>query len=137
MKYGLIFFVMCLITGNYVVSHAQTTERPRPAEWSNLVFGGRFMDRFLPMENLDDLTSDTWGAANVLPRSVHNGIENRKWSYWGGNIKLGEDGKYHLYVCGWLESSPKGHNTWPASIVFNATSANKSGPYVVMDTRLK
>ena len=28
----------------------------------------------------------------------------------------------NLFVCGWLESSPKGHATWPGSIVFNAVS---------------
>lgn len=114
--------------------HSQTTERPRPAEWSNLVYGGRFMDRFLPMPNLGKLTRDTWGAENVLPRYTDNGIENRKWSFWGGNIKLGKDGKYHLYVCGWLESSLKGHNEWPNSTVFHAVCDNSFGPFVVKDT---
>jgi len=116
------------------VTNAQITERPRPAEWNNLVYGGRFMDRFLPMPNLGKLTSDTWGESNVVPRYTDNGIENRKWSFWGGNIKKGEDGKYHLYVCGWLESSQKGHATWPQSTVFNAVSDNSFGPFVVKDT---
>jgi hypothetical protein len=114
--------------------NAQTTERPRPAEWNSLVFGGRFMDRFLPMPNIRKLTSDTWGDTNVVPRYIDNGIENRKWSYWGGNIKFGEDGKFHLFVCGWLESSLKGHNEWPNSIVFNAVSDNSFGPFIVKDT---
>jgi len=86
------------------------------------------------MPNLGQLTRDTWGAENVLPRYSDNGIENRKWSFWGGNIKLGEDGKYHLYVCGWPESSPKGHNEWPNSTVFNAVSDNSFGLFVVKDT---
>lgn len=113
---------------------AQTTERTRPAEWSNLVYGGRFMDRFLPMPDVGQLTRDTWGGDNVLPRYTGNGIENRKWSFWGGNIKLGEDRKYHLYVCGWLESSPKGHNEWPNSTVFHAVCDNSFGPFIVRDT---
>lgn len=129
---SLILIVACLTCT--LSLNAQTTERPRPAEWSNLVYGGRFMDRFLPMPTLGPLTRDTWGADNVLPRDIKNGIENRKWSYWGGNIKLGEDGKYHQFVCGWLESSPRGHATWPNSTVFNAVSDNSFGPYVVKDT---
>ncbi len=123
-----------LITLFVFQANAQTTERSRPAEWSNLVFGGRFMDRFLPMPNLRSFTRDTWGADNVLPRYTDNGIENGKWSFWGGNIILGEDGKYHLYVCGWPESSPKGHNEWPNSTVFNAVCDNSFGPFVVKDT---
>lgn len=132
MRLNFLFFA--LITLFVFQANAQTTERPRPAEWSNLVFGGRFMDRFLPMPNMHALTRNTWGADNVLPRYTDNGIENRKWSFWGGNIKLGEDGKYHLYVCGWPESSPKGHNEWPNSTVFNAVSDNSFGPFVVKDT---
>jgi len=132
MKLNILFFA--LITLFVFQVNAQTTERPRPAEWSNLVLGGRFMDRFLPMPDMGQLTRDTWGADNVLPRYTDNGIENRKWSFWGGNIKLGEDGKYHLYICGWLESSPKGHATWPNSTVFHAVCDNSFGPFVVKDT---
>ena len=114
--------------------YSQTIIRERPAEWDNLVFGGRFMDRFLPMPNSGKLTSDTWGAENVVPRYIENGIENRKYSFWGGNKVLGEDGKYHFYVCGWPESSPRGHATWPQSTVFHAVSDNLYGPFVVKDT---
>ncbi len=51
------------------------------------------MDRFLPIPVLGPLSSDTWGADNVLPRYVDNGIEDREWSYWGGNALKGPDGK--------------------------------------------
>lgn len=133
-KIKLLFFAI-LISFSFARSvHSQTQDRPRPAEWSNLVFGGRFMDRFEPMPNVGKSTSETWGDKNVLPRFVDNGIENRKWSFWGGNIKPGDDGKYHFFVCGWLESSPKGHNEWPNSIVFHAVSDNSFGPFVVQDT---
>ena len=134
MRLNFLFFALLTFFVSIIEVNAQTTERPRPAEWSNLVFGGRFMDRFLPMPNLGQLTRDTWGAENVLPRYSDNGIENRKWSFLGGNIKLGEDGKYHLYVCGWPESSPKGHNEWPNSTVFNAVCDNSFGPFIVKDT---
>lgn len=85
------------------------------------------MDRFLPMKG-NKLSSDTWGTAGVRPRYVDNGIEDRIWSYWGGNIRKGEDGKYHLMVCGWLEASPKGHMEWGNSWVFNTVSDNLTGP---------
>ncbi|HZL11295.1 MAG TPA: glycoside hydrolase family protein [Prolixibacteraceae bacterium] len=134
MKLKVALFCLVTFFALITVVKAQTTERQRPAEWSKLVYGGRFMDRFLPMPNIGKLISDTWGADNVLPRYTDNGIENRKWSFWGGNIKLGEDGKYHFYVCGWLESSPRGHATWPESTVFHAISDNSFGPFVVKDT---
>ena len=134
MKITAALFVMLVLFLQFSPGLAQTTERPRPAEWSGLVFGGRFMDRFLPMQSQGGLSKDTWGADNVLPRYIDNGIENRKWSFWGGNIKMGDDGKYHLFVCGWLENSTQGHNTWPGSIVFNAVSDHQYGPFVVKDT---
>ena len=46
---------------------AQITERPRPAEWDNLVEGARFIDRFLPMP-AGKLSADVWGAKEVVPR---------------------------------------------------------------------
>ncbi len=112
----------------------QTIERPRPKEWEGLVYGGRFMDRFLPMPNIGELNSNTWGDSAVIPRYTDNGIENDKWSFWGGNIIQGDDGKYNMYVCGWLESSPQGHETWPESTVFHAVSDNSFGPFVIKDT---
>ena len=110
------------------VTFSQVTKRERPKEWDQLVNGARFMDRFLPMKG-NKLSSDTWGTAGVRPRYVDNGIEDRIWSYWGGNIRKGEDGKYHLMVCGWLEASPKGHMEWGNSWVFNTVSDNLTGPF--------
>lgn len=117
--------ILCLLSS---FSFSQVTERERPKEWDQLVKGARFKDRFLPMKG-NVLSSDTWGVAGVVPRYVDNGIEDRIWSYWGGNIKKGDDGLYHLFVCGWLESSPKGHAEWPNSLVFNTVSDNLTGPF--------
>ncbi|TFH26398.1 MAG: hypothetical protein E4H10_07110, partial [Bacteroidia bacterium] len=114
-----MFLLGLLLNANL---QAQITERERPAEWNDLVYGGRFMDRFLPMPPMGTLTSETWGAENVLPRYVENGIEDPEWSYWGGNALLGTDGKYHLYVCRWREDSRKGHMEWPNSMVVHAIS---------------
>ena len=124
-------FKFALLGVMFLISHSsfsQITERERPAEWKQLVKGARFMDRFLPMKG-NVLASDTWGADCVLPRYVDNGIEDGIWSYWGGNIRKGEDGKYHLFVCGWLECSPKGHMEWPNSYVFHTVSDNLTGPF--------
>ncbi|MDR0536277.1 MAG: glycoside hydrolase family protein [Puniceicoccales bacterium] len=106
----------------------KVTQRALPPEWKQLVPGGRFMDRFEPMRG-SRLSSDTWGAPNVIPRLVDNGIEEREYSYWGGNILRGEDGRYHLFVCGWLEKSPRGHAEWGNSDVFHAVSDTMHGPF--------
>lgn len=55
---------------------AQITERPRPAQWQQLVPGARFMDRFLPMQG-SKLVADSWGAKGVKLRLADNGIESR------------------------------------------------------------
>ncbi len=107
----------------------QVTERHRPAEWDNLVKGGRFMDLFEPIAPIGTLTTDTWGTEGVRPRYVDNGIEEAAYSYWGGNILKGDDGKYHLFVCRWREDSPKGHWEWPNSIVVHAISDSPQGPF--------
>ncbi|UCD52796.1 MAG: glycoside hydrolase family protein [Phycisphaerales bacterium] len=113
---------------------AQSVERPRPEAWKDLVYGGRFMDRFLPMPVQGPLTSETWGADNVVPRYIENGLEDRQWSYWGGNALLEADGEYHLFVCRWREDSQRGHHEWPRSVVVHAVADRSTGPYKVKDT---
>lgn len=111
---------------------AQITDRQLPAEWQHLVRGGRFMDRFLPMP-AGISSKNVWGAECVIPRYVDNGIEDSTYSWWGGNIIRSDDGKYHLFVCGWLESSPGGHTDWPNSTVFHAVADKPAGPFKVKD----
>ncbi|MCK4999134.1 MAG: glycoside hydrolase family protein [Anaerohalosphaera sp.] len=125
-----VLLVFCVFV---LDANALSVDRERPPEWDNLVYGGRFMDRFEAMPVQGELTGDTWGADNVVPRYVDNGIEDSEWSYWGGNAKLGADGKYHLYVCRWAEDSKNGHMQWPWSIVVHAVSDNSFGPYKVKD----
>ncbi|HUU20679.1 MAG TPA: glycoside hydrolase family protein [Sedimentisphaerales bacterium] len=132
-SYVLIWILLtsCLFT---LDANAQTVARERPDEWNKLVYGGRFMDRFLAMPVQGELTSETWGADNVKPRYIDNGIEDNEWSYWGGNAVLGTDGKYHLYVCRWREDSRRGHAEWRNSIVVHAVADISTGPYKVKDT---
>ena len=113
--------------------NAQITERTLPAEWKHLIDGGRFKDRFLPMPD-GKSGENVWGTDSVRLRYVDNGIENPELSFWGGNILKDKDNKYHLFVCGWAENSPKGHMTWPQSTVFHTTSERLSGPYTICDT---
>ncbi len=108
--------------------NAQDTQRKRPEEWKALVYGGRFMDRFLPSPVRNQLASDTWGVDAVKPRDILNGIEHPDWSYWGGNVKK-VGGEYHLFVCRWSEREPKGHMAWPRSHVVHAVAPNPWGPY--------
>lgn len=112
---------------------AQITKRERPKEWSQLVPGARFLDRFEAMPN-GKLSSGTWGADSVRPRFINNGIEMDGFSFWGGNILQTPDKKYHLFVCGWPENSPKGHMFWPNSTVYHTMSDSLHGPFVICDT---
>ena len=124
--------VICLLVQVFVVQiQAQITERQRPKEWDNLVTGARFLDRFQPIPVIGELNNNTWGADDVIPRYVNNGIEEKEWSYWGGNILIGDDGKYHLFVCRWPENSKKGHMEWPRSEVVHAVCENSLGPFKV------
>ena len=130
----LNFLLTAVLTYSAAVSAVgQITERQRPVEWANLVRGGRFMDRFEAMPD-GNLRADVWGADSVRPRFVDNGIERPDLSFWGGNIVRGDDGRYHLFVCGWPERSEKGHMTWPASTVYHTTSSRPWGPYTIADT---
>ncbi len=128
---AIVLIAIHLIAGNI---YAQITERERPDAWENLAYGGRFMDRFLPIPIMGELSSVTWGADNVIPRYAENGLEDMDWSYWGGNALLGPDGNYHLFVCRWREDSRKGHMEWPRSIVVHAVSENPLGPYMVRES---
>lgn len=123
----LLASVVCASLG------AQVTERTRPVEWEQLVPGARFMDRFLPMPDGVKGTH-VWGTDSVQNRYVDNGIECSDMSFWGGNILQTSDGKYHLYVCGWPERSPKGHMFWSNSMVFHAVSDRLSGPYRIQNS---
>lgn len=128
----LVMFVMAL-TMCFTSVMSQVVTRERPVEWQKLVKGARFMDRFLPMPD-GIRQKNIWGSDSVLNRYVDNGIEMSGMSFWGGNILKTADGKYHLYVCGWPESSPKGHMFWPNSTVFHAVSEKLSGPYKIQNS---
>lgn len=130
MKRTLVFLTLsCLVAG----LHAQVEERERPAEWSQLVEGGRYMDRFETMPE-SRLAHASWGALAVRNRYVDNGIEQDGMSFWGGNIIRDKDGFCHLYVCGWPEDSPSGHMFWSNSTVFHAISPRPSGPYRIQNS---
>ena len=131
--YSIFLCASAVLLLNTQNADAQITERPRPAEWDHLVEGARFIDRILPMP-AGKLSSDVWGAKNVIPRYVDNGIEDDVRSYWGGNIIKDNAGQYHLYVCGWPENSPKGHMFWPKSTVYHAVCNNSIGPFIIKDT---
>lgn len=116
--------------GVSLMSDAQITERARPAEWTQLVRGARFVDRFLPMPD-GKKGQNLWGTDSVQNRYVDNGIELPEISFWGGNILQTTDGKFHLYVCGWPEDSPEGHMFWRNSTVYHTVSDCLSGPYKI------
>ncbi|QVY66591.1 glycoside hydrolase family protein [Polaribacter sp. Q13] len=123
--------ILVLLVCSTLALQGQDVERPAPDDWKGIVFGGRLMDRFLPMPETGEKTANTWGAKNVKPRYIDNGLEDNEWSYWGGNIQIDDNGTYHLFVCRWREDDPKGHMAWPRSEVVHAISENSIGPYKV------
>ena len=127
-----LFFLMAA-SFLFAPVHAQITERERPAEWQHLVKGARIMDRFLPMPD-GIQAKGIWGTDSVLNRYVDNGIELPGVSFWGGNILQDTEGKYHLFVCGWPEYSPKGHMFWSNSTVFHAVSDRLTGPFKIRNS---
>ena len=125
--------LLALLCSTALTSQAQITDRKLPAKWSNLVEGGTFKDRFLPMKGSKLSSDDAWGAACVKPRFIDNGVENKDYSYWGGNILQDKNGMFHMYVCGWKENTPKGHMSWAGSDVFHATAKKLHGPYSIQE----
>lgn len=132
-KSTIIFLASLFLLFMQFNGFSQVKEREIPKEWEKLVEGGRFRDLFLPMQGGKKQKVGNWGADAVKNRFVDNGIEDKTNSYWGGNIKFA-DGKYHLFVCGWPESSSKGHMAWPGSIVYHTVSKDIHGPYKIVDT---
>ncbi|MDZ8120033.1 CARDB domain-containing protein [Pontiella agarivorans] len=129
---ALIGLIACISQEGWAAKKikGQAVERERPAEWKNLVYGGRFMDRFEPMPDLGGMTSDTWGE--VVPRDINNGLEHADWSYWGGNT-LKRGGQYQLMVCRWPENDPKGHFAYHESIIVRAVSDSPFGPFTAQE----
>lgn len=127
------YFLLLGTLFTLITLNAQIIERERPAEWQQLIKGARFMDRFLPMPG-NIVAEDVWGGDSVKYRFIDNGIELPETSFWGGNILQTPDGKYHLFVCGWPENSPKGHMFWRHSTVYHATSEYVHGPFAIQDT---
>ncbi|TWT78854.1 hypothetical protein CA13_02510 [Planctomycetes bacterium CA13] len=101
-----------------------------------LVRGGAFKDLILPVPIINKLESEgIWGIDKVLPRDKDNGVEDDQWCYWGGNPVKGKDGKYHIAVCRWPEST--GHHGWFESEIAHCVSNNPFGPYVITQTIVK
>lgn len=127
-KFELIILIALL--GFSVCTFAKKKEPEPYTPPEGMIRGAQFIDRFLPMPIQKGLETELWGAPVVIPRDVHNGIEDPDWSYWGGNSILGEDGKYHFFVCRWSENSPEGHAGWRHSETAYAVADNPTGPYV-------
>ena len=89
------------------------------------------MDYFLPMPIHGVLSSNAWGAPNVLPRDPQNGLEDvtlKHWCYWDGKIIQAQDGKYHMFASRWDQGL--GHGGWGTSKAVHAVSDNPTGPYL-------
>jgi len=89
------------------------------------------IDYFLPTPIHGSLSTNAWGAANVLPRDPQNGLEDptvKQWYYWDGQIIKAPDGKYHMFASRWNQAL--GHNGWGTSLAVHAVADDPLGPYV-------
>ncbi|GAB5561773.1 MAG: glycoside hydrolase family protein [Synoicihabitans sp.] len=126
-RYSVYWIGLFLASGLGAQNHGESAYRVP----DGLVRGAAFKDLFLPQPLREPLRSNLWGTPEVLPRDAANGIEDAKWSYWGGNVIPGSDGREHLFVCRWLESSAKGHFEYHDSEVVHAVADDPLGPFVV------
>jgi hypothetical protein len=103
-----------------------------PAAGASDAGGKTLIDYFLPTPIVCPLTSNTWGAAGVVPRDICNGLEdstNKQWQYWDGKILQGTDATYHMYAGRWPQAN--GFADWPNSVMVEAVSTSMlMGTYV-------
>ncbi len=90
-------------------------------------------DFFLPIPPRCPLVGKgVWGGANVLPRDVCNGLEDKKlekWCYWDGSIVKGPDGKYHMFASRWTQAVHHSRGWRVESKGIHAVSDHFLGPY--------
>ena len=91
-------------------------------------------DYFLPMEPQGPLVSNgIWGAENVLPRDIRNGLEDpqlKNWCYWDGRIVKDDEGKYHIFSSRWNQKFSHAQGWKENSRATHAVSDHIMGPYV-------
>jgi len=138
---SLALVIITLLTALCPV--AEAANRPAPPNLypgplyqpPGLVWGAAFKDRILPMPIYDALEEEgIWGADGVIPRDIHNGIEDPQWSYWCISGFQGEDNRYHMYACRWPSNDPRGHGAWPDSEVVYAIGDKPTGPFIYQHT---
>jgi hypothetical protein len=116
---------LALVSNSFGQETNSGTPPNRPAAGKTLI------DYFLPMPIRGSLSKDVWGAPDVLPRDVQNGLEDttmKQWCYWDGQIIKGPDGKYHMFASRWDQA--RGHSGWGGSLAVHAVSDNIIGPYL-------
>ena len=107
-----------------------------PAASQNLVTGGQFKDRIMPMQGrvtLETMKADNpgatiWGAAGVRNRDVDNGVEADGMNIWGGNVYKDDEGTYHQFVAGW-DGVNRPFSYWANSDIYHFTSTTPYGPF--------
>lgn len=98
----------------------------------------QFMDCYMPMPIVGELTTECWGTEMVGARDQSNGLEDTDlsdYSYWDGTIlKNEENGKYYMFASRWYQAGghwgENGVSGWQGSQAVYAVSDNLYGPYV-------
>lgn len=119
------------------------TPTPEPTKVSEIIVEekeidmNQFMDGFLPMPIVEELSKECWGAEMVGARDQGNGLEDRDLSdycYWDGAIiKDDESGKYYMFASRWNQAGghwgENGIPGWQGSQAIYAVSDSLYGPY--------
>src|SRR5215471_12495201 len=103
-----------------------------------------FINYFLPTPIVGGVTTNAWGAPEILPRDPKNGLEDtslkdlplvttngvdeKRWYYWDGQIIKSPNGKFYMFASRWDQA--RGHGGWGGSSAVYAVSDNLFGPYV-------
>ncbi|MGA9637563.1 hypothetical protein [Flavobacterium sp.] len=92
------------------------------------------IDFFKPIPIQKPLVADRiWGAPNVLPRDITNGLEDstmKNWCYWDGSIIKDNKGNYHMYSSRWTQEMSHSDGWHIGTKAVHSMSKNVLGPYV-------
>ncbi|HEX8301015.1 glycoside hydrolase family protein [Sphingomonas sp.] len=114
-----------------LAASSQTATAPSLQPTSVPVLGPKpFIAYFKPTPMSGKLSATAWGAAEVGPRDIRNGLEDssmKRWSYWDGQILKGSDGKYRMFASRWDQA--RSFDGWVDSQGVMAVSTSLLGPY--------
>lgn len=101
-----------------------------------LLILGLLVGIFLPGESLAQENKSNFVHVSLVDRMQQDSktecISDSVLSFGGGDIIQGEDGRYHLFVSGWVADSARQDKLMPDSMIYQAISEKPQGPYKML-----